>query len=100
DFFMANSLLQGQCRRFSPVLACPIFRGEVSAEDLSDRQLETDLTIEKIATAFAPDAHYTESEISKICQLFTTDYARLRRYLVDRGVLQRQNNVYRRVLSP
>ncbi len=71
-----------------------------SAEDLSDRQLETDLTIEKIATAFAPDAHYTESEISKICQLFTTDYARLRRYLVDRGVLQRQNNVYRRVLSP
>ncbi|CAH0445463.1 hypothetical protein LMG9673_04644 [Ralstonia pseudosolanacearum] len=70
-----------------------------SAEDLSDRQLETDLTIEKIATAFAPDAHYSESEISKICQLFTTDYARLRRYLVDRGVLQRQNNVYRRVLS-
>ncbi|AJX33368.1 Uncharacterized protein conserved in bacteria (DUF2087) [Burkholderia oklahomensis] len=70
-----------------------------SAEDLSDRQLETDLAIEKIATAFAPDVQYTESEISKICQLFTTDYARLRRYLVDRGVLQRQNNVYRRVLS-
>ncbi|WP_231748262.1 DUF2087 domain-containing protein [Burkholderia sp. ABCPW 14] len=42
---------------------------------------------------------YTESEISKICQLLTIDYARLRRYLVDRGVLQRQDNVYRRVLS-
>ncbi|WP_254699867.1 hypothetical protein [Trinickia violacea] len=36
-----------------------------SAEDLSDRQLETDLAIEKIATAFAPDAQYTEWEISK-----------------------------------
>ncbi|WP_082727843.1 DUF2087 domain-containing protein [Burkholderia mayonis] len=70
-----------------------------SADDLSDRQLETDLTIEKIATAFAPDTRYSESEISKICQLFTIDYARLRRYLVDRGVLQRQDNVYRRVLS-
>lgn len=70
-----------------------------STEDFSDRQLETDLAIEKIATAFAPNVQYTESEISKICQLFTTDYARLRRYLVDRGVLQRQNNVYRRVLS-
>ncbi|AOJ79268.1 hypothetical protein WS86_00530 [Burkholderia savannae] len=70
-----------------------------SVDDLSDKQLESDLTIEKIATAFAPDTQYTESEISKICQLFTTDYARLRRYLVDRGVLQRQDNVYRRVLS-
>ncbi len=70
-----------------------------SAEDLSDRQLETDISIEKIAMAFAPDTQYSESEISKICQLFTTDYARLRRYLVDRGVLRRQNNVYQRVLS-
>ncbi|OJY22610.1 MAG: hypothetical protein BGP02_17480 [Pandoraea sp. 64-18] len=70
-----------------------------SAEDLSDRQLETDLVIEKIATAFAPEVEYTELEISRICQLFTTDYARLRRYLVDRGVLQRHNGVYRRVLS-
>jgi len=69
------------------------------AGDLSDRQLETDAAIEKIATTFAPDTPYTESEISRICQLFTTDYARLRRYLVDRGVLQRQNNIYRRVLS-
>lgn len=66
------------------------------AGDLSDRQLETERAIEKIATAFAPDATYTESEISRICQLFTTDYARLRRYLVDCGVLERQNNVYRR----
>ncbi|SAL21447.1 hypothetical protein AWB71_01063 [Caballeronia peredens] len=66
------------------------------AEDLSDRQLETDFAVEKITTAFAPDVQYSEAEISKICQLFTTDYARLRRYLVDRGVLQRQNNVYRR----
>lgn len=70
-----------------------------SAEDLSDRQLETDLTIEKIATAFAQDAQYTESEVSKICQLFTADYARLRRYLVDHGVLQLQNNLYRLALS-
>lgn len=70
-----------------------------SAEEMSDRQLETDRVIEKIATAFASDIEYTEPEISRICQLFTTDYARLRRYLVDRGVLQRRNNLYRRVLS-
>ena len=69
------------------------------AADLSDRHLETDLAIEKIAGAFAPDTPYTESDISKICQLFTTDFARLRRYLVDRGVLQRRNDIYRRVPS-
>ncbi|MGT0196848.1 DUF2087 domain-containing protein [Burkholderia pyrrocinia] len=67
-----------------------------STQNLSDRQLETELSIEKISTAFAPEVDYTELEISKICQLFTADYARLRRHLVDRGVLQRQNNVYRR----
>ena len=74
-------------------------RQQRSAEDLSDRQLEADHVIEKIATAFAPDIKYSEAEVSRICHLFTTDYARLRRYLVDRGVLQRQNNIYQRVLS-
>jgi predicted O-methyltransferase YrrM len=67
-----------------------------SLENLSDRRLETDVFINKIATAFTLDTDYSESQISGICQLFTTDYARLRRYLVDRGVLQRRNDVYRR----
>lgn len=75
-------------------------RQHAGGKDLSDRQLETDTSIEKITSAFVPDVPYTESEVSKVCQLFTTDYARLRRYLVDRGVLQRRNDVYRRVLLP
>ncbi|WP_454739111.1 DUF2087 domain-containing protein [Cupriavidus necator] len=74
--------------------ACQLHRGN---EDFSNRQLETDDVIEKVTNAFALDVDYTEAEVSKICQLFTTDYARLRRHLVDRGVLQRQNNIYRRV---
>jgi predicted O-methyltransferase YrrM len=65
-----------------------------NAEDLSDRQLESPEAIEKIATAFAADVIYTEAEVSRICELFTTDYARLRRYLVDHGLLRRENNVY------
>ncbi|QEE09612.1 DUF2087 domain-containing protein [Bartonella kosoyi] len=32
---------------------------------------------------------YSETEISKICKLFTVDFARLRRPLVERGFLQR-----------
>ncbi|KVZ21312.1 hypothetical protein WL15_27770 [Burkholderia multivorans] len=70
-----------------------------SADDLSDRQLETDASIERVAAAFAPDTRYTELEVSQICRLFTADYARLRRYLVERGVLRRRNNIYERVLS-
>ncbi|VWB58057.1 hypothetical protein BTE28158_02684 [Burkholderia territorii] len=99
---LSIGLIQRDQNGFSDVGAVwgeMVDRQHRSAEDLSDRQLETDTSIEKIATAFAPDTQYSESEISRICQLFTTDYARLRRYLVDRGVLRRQDNVYQRVLS-
>jgi predicted O-methyltransferase YrrM len=65
-------------------------------EDLSDRQLERGDMVGKIVDAFDFNVDYTEDEISKICQLFTVDYARLRRYLVDSGLLHRQNNIYRR----
>lgn len=67
------------------------------AGDLSDRQLENDDIARKIMDTFALNVDYTEAEASKICQLFTTDHARLRRYLVDCGLLKRQNNLYRRV---
>lgn len=97
---LSLGLIQRDDRGFSD--ADSIWRDNVNhlhhgTEDLSDRQLETDDAIEKITNAFVLDVDYTEAEISKICQLFTTDYARLRRHLVDRGVLQRQNNIYRRV---
>lgn len=65
-------------------------------ENLSDRKLESAVMLERIATAFHHEVRYSESEVSKICKLFTVDFARLRRCLVDSGILQRENNSYQR----
>ncbi|WP_425547910.1 DUF2087 domain-containing protein [Bartonella acomydis] len=39
----------------------------------------------KIAQAFQMEKIYSETEISKICDLFTGNFARLRRTLIERG---------------
>ncbi|WP_455478022.1 DUF2087 domain-containing protein [Bartonella sp. B10] len=64
--------------------------------ELSDRQSETPEILEKIASAFRCDETYSEAEMSKICSLFSDDYARLRRRLVDDGYLERHHGIYRR----
>lgn len=66
-------------------------------ENLSDRQLESHERLVQIAQAFHVGIPYSEAKVSNICQLFTLDFARLRRCLVDSGILQRKNNIYRRV---
>ncbi|WP_246257586.1 DUF2087 domain-containing protein [Bartonella gabonensis] len=53
--------------------------------------------LEKIVQAFQREKIYSETEISKICNLFTIDFARLRRTLVERGFLQRHTGKYQRI---
>ncbi|UNE54849.1 DUF2087 domain-containing protein [Bartonella machadoae] len=66
-------------------------------ENLGDRSLETEDMLTKISEAFQMEKIYSETEISKICSLFTVDFARLRRTLVERGFLKRYASKYQRV---
>ncbi len=70
---------------------------ERNRENLSDRHLETEEMLSKIGEAFQMGKIYSETEVSKICNLFTIDFARLRRTLVERGFLQRHGGKYQRM---
>ncbi|WP_375671304.1 DUF2087 domain-containing protein [Bartonella sp. CL434QHHD] len=70
---------------------------ERNRENLSDRHLETEEMLSKIGEAFQKEKIYSETEVSKICNLFTIDFARLRRTLVERGFLQRHGGKYQRM---
>ncbi|WP_406604179.1 DUF2087 domain-containing protein [Bartonella gliris] len=70
---------------------------ERNRENLSDRSLETEEMLSKIGEAFQMGKIYSETEVSKICNLFTIDFARLRRILVESGLLKRYASKYQRV---
>jgi hypothetical protein len=52
------------------------------------------LVLERLAQEFEPGLRYRESDVSFTLQLFHPDYAALRRYLVDEGLLTRADGVY------
>ncbi|WP_370931707.1 DUF2087 domain-containing protein [Bartonella sp. DGB1] len=68
-------------------------------QNLSDKQLETDEILKIITNCFKINQEYNEDTVSKICFLFSVDYARLRRCLVDKGYLKRNKGIYRRILQ-
>ncbi|MET3590460.1 hypothetical protein ABID23_001571 [Bartonella silvatica] len=72
-------------------------KNERNMENLSDRHLETEEMLQKIAEAFQKEKIYSEKEVSKICNLFTVDFVRLRRTLVETGFLQRHGGQYQRI---
>jgi hypothetical protein len=47
-----------------------------------------------LATAFEPGVRYPETEVNGIVGVWNPDVAALRRYLVDEGLLARQDSVY------
>ncbi|WP_208442312.1 DUF2087 domain-containing protein, partial [Bartonella raoultii] len=66
-------------------------------ENLNDRHLETEEMLIKIVETFQKEKIYSETEVSKICNLFTVDFARLRRTLIEREFLQRHGGKYQRM---
>lgn len=50
-----------------------------------------------LAQRFEPGREYPEAEVNRILGQFDPDFAMLRRYLVDEGLLARERNRYRRV---
>jgi hypothetical protein len=55
------------------------------------------IVLEYLAGLFECGVDYLESEVNETLRLFHGDHASLRRYLVDAGLLERENGVYRRV---
>ncbi|PZG10102.1 DUF2087 domain-containing protein [Nonomuraea aridisoli] len=53
-----------------------------------------------IATLFEPGLRYPEKDVNVTLRAFHDDYAALRRYLVDEGLLSREGNVYWRSGGP
>lgn len=56
--------------------------------------------LEHCARVFEPGEYYTEREVSAILRAFHEDYAMLRRYLVDEGLLTRESGTYWRTGGP
>ena len=52
------------------------------------------LVLERLALEFEPGLRYQEQDVNFTLQLFHPDYAALRRYLVDAGMLTRAEGVY------
>ncbi|WP_193318565.1 DUF2087 domain-containing protein [Nonomuraea phyllanthi] len=53
-----------------------------------------------IAAVFEPGVRYAEKDVNVALRAFHDDYAALRRYLVDEGLLSRRDNVYWRSGGP
>ena len=52
------------------------------------------VVLERLAMEFEPGLRYREQEVNFTLQLFHPDYAALRRYLVDEGIMTRADGVY------
>ncbi len=52
------------------------------------------VVLDHLAQAFEPGRTYTEAEVNEVLHRFHPDHAALRRYLVDDGLLTREDAVY------
>jgi len=52
------------------------------------------VVLERLAMEFEPGVRYDEREVNFRLQLFHPDYAALRRYMVDEGLMTRADGVY------
>mgnify|MGYP001567477866 FL=1 len=67
-----------------------------SLKDLPAQEKKLLVILYYLLDKFLPDIDYTEREVAEILRRFHPDTATLRRALVDYGLMERKNNVYRR----
>ncbi|GAA4255241.1 DUF2087 domain-containing protein [Dactylosporangium darangshiense] len=63
-------------------------------------QAKRTVVLEHVVSSFEPGIRYPEREVNAILRAWHDDHAALRRYLVDAGLLSRDNNVYWRSGGP
>jgi hypothetical protein len=52
------------------------------------------VVLDHLSQQFEPGRTYAEAEVNEVLTRFHTDYAALRRYLVDNDFMTREDNVY------
>jgi hypothetical protein len=79
-------------------LACDprlrVFVGNGRIETMPARQSRRRLLLEQVAQAFEPGIRYPERRVSEFLGVLHSDYAALRRYLVDEDFLSRSDGLY------
>ena len=70
------------------------FTGHGRIETLPARPARRHLLLDKVAQAFEPGVRYSERQVSLFLGALHSDYAALRRYLVDEEFLSRSNGQY------
>jgi hypothetical protein len=58
--------------------------------DFPTQQKKTEISLRQVVQSFKPGARYTEKQVNAILSRFNEDTARLRRYLVDFGLMKRR----------
>jgi hypothetical protein len=56
--------------------------------------------LEHMVTAFEPGMKYPEREVDAVLRAWHPDYVSLRRYLIDEGLMAREDGVYWRTGGP
>lgn len=64
------------------------------------RAKKKDVVLRHLVTLFEPGRRYPESEVNLVLQRVHPDYASLRRFLVDAGLMARDHGIYWRVGMP
>ncbi len=86
-------ILAGPWSKEEAALLATFFSGARLIE-IPSSQAKRRVILERLAQEFEPGLRYDEREVSFQLQMFHEDYAALRRYLVDEGLLTRADGVY------
>ncbi|MEN8114835.1 MAG: GNAT family N-acetyltransferase [Actinomycetota bacterium] len=89
----APHILEGEWTEEERKVLRTFFAGEHLTEIPSNRAKRRTV-LERLAQDFDPGDRYPEAEVSRRLEHYHPDYAALRRYLVDEGILSRSEGVY------
>ncbi len=88
-----ESLLDGRWSDEEVAVLGRFFSGSRLVEIPANRSKRL-LVLERLVQEFEPGLRYDERDVNFTLQLFHPDYAALRRYMVDEGLLTRAEGVY------
>jgi predicted transcriptional regulator len=66
-------------------------------KDIPVNEKKRVVVLQRLAAAFEPERAYSEKEVNEVLKRFYDDFATLRRYLIDYGLMTREKGVYRRM---
>jgi hypothetical protein len=89
----ADSVVEGEWRAEEAEVLSRFFSGSRLTEIPAHRAKRL-VALERLAREFEPGLRYSERSVNTTLQTFHPDYASLRRYLVDEGLLTRADGAY------